>query len=328
MEHPGNVTLLVSRPKGSDLVVKTAQLPSLDMTQESKYDVWVYPHGDDTACKRLVDCANKYLHGEKKESNAHFEKRMALQKFCSGREHTAMPKPTGICFDRNKLTAEQLSELEKIEAECSPDQRAVLDNIYSCQSAVHVVQGPPGSGKTWFAAKILVPILNIFGLKANCYASSNAATDAFADNISLKLKPIRYHDPPKERSIGIERVSSAEPTAEFRLKNADYVITTCSNAADKRLRRCTNPRVVIIDDAGRSRELETLMALYHNLESADMFIILGDANQSLVVPTLHHRVNDDDPSSPPYNEFAPQLATSFMARQIANGISHSTFTKI
>ena len=431
MEHPGNLTLLVSRPKDSDLVVKTAKFPSLAMTQESKYDVWLYPHGDDRACKRLVDCANKYLHGDEEESNEHFEKRMALQKFCSGREHTAMPKPTEISFDRNKLTAEQLAELETIEAGCSPDQRAVLDKIYSCQSAVHVVQGPPGTGKTSFAAARLVPILNIFGLKANCYAPSNAATDVFARSIPKELKPVRYHGLGRERlgisnfgevnngnpvpipdegisedevvwisvltaatmsqswltpgkmnrpnfhlnalhirafqragimdeelvlsrslpatvpakylkwaryfyKLGMDKddFKDEEHVSKFRdltmelfhhtLDAANFVVTTCSNAADETLRKHTAPHVVIVDEAAVSKELETIMSMYHNLGSASLFITLGDHKQlPPTVPSLHMKLERDDDGSPPYNIFAPQLNTSLMARLLDSGMDYS-----
>ena len=441
VEHPGTVVLIVTRPAGSEQQVNVAKYPSPDMRAESDYSVWLYPQGSDMYCKQLINCANKILHGEEDEDEKQLLKRQCLQKFCAGFDFSSHPRPPANLFDKFKLSDEQRRKLEILEARCSEDQRAALEKIYSCSSTVNMIQGLPGTGKTTFAADILISIFEIFSLKANCYASSNAATDAFAGKVSLKLKPIRYHDPPMEWSIGINRVSSAEPTAEIppcdnatatlseeqmvwmqayndaassmswniptelqypnfssrglhvralqraklmdkdgqmsdalpkdvpeaylpwarqyyrldervtkppkegdedkptfcqltlrlfddTLKSADYVVTTCGNAADKRLRRCTNPRVVIIDEAGSARELETLMVMYHNLESADMFIILGDANQSPVVPSLHHKLNDDDPNSPPYNIFAPQLATSLMARQIANGIRHSTFTKI
>ena len=199
VEHPGTLTLLVTRPKDNTFIVQTAKFPSLDMTQESHYQVWVYPHGNDTSCKRIVDATNEYLHGSPEESSEATEKRMSLQKFFSGREHTALPKPKGNLFNRSNLIAEQLFELKRLKATCSPDQRAVLDKIYLCQSAVHMVQGPPGTGKTSFAARILVPILNIFDLKANCYASSNAATDVFARTIPKELRAIRYHGLGKEK---------------------------------------------------------------------------------------------------------------------------------
>lgn len=434
VEHPGTLTLLVTRPKDNDFIVQTANFPSLGMTQESCYKVWVYPHGDDRPCKRLIDCAKEYLHGEPGERAEHIEKRISMQKFCSGLEHTAMPKPLGNPFDRSKLTAEQRLELEILEARCWPDQRAVLDNIFSCQSAVHMVKGPPGSEKTSFAAQILVPILNLFGLKANCYASSNAATDVFAKEVPSKLRPIRYHGLVKEKlgvneynqvehrsnvpiydaeamsqdglvwmtsltaattsrswltpgkmerpnfmsnalyirafqharvmnadgvlarslpatvhpeymmwarsfyKLGTDKPDNKEGERMSRFKElteklfedtldaAEFVITTCSNAADKTLRKHTAPHVVIIDDAGVAKELETLMAMYHNLSSAWLFIILGNPYQHPIVPSFRHKLNKDEPNSRPYNIFATQLATSFMARQINNGIRHSTFT--
>ena len=53
-----------------------------------------------------------------------------------------------------------------------------------------MIQGPPGTGKTTSAANILIPILSIFGLDADCYASSNAATELLAGKISKELKNI------------------------------------------------------------------------------------------------------------------------------------------
>ena len=405
------------------------------MAQESSYDVWVYPHGDDKACKRLVDCAKKCLHGEPAEDPEHISSRISMQEFCSGRELSSMPKPPQDLFDLSKLTDEKRTELQAIKAHCSPDQLAVLEKIFSCQSAVHMLQGPPGTGKTTFAAETLLPIFDLFGLKANCYASSNAATDVFASKVPPSLSAIRYHglgmekhghdvygyddessDVPqydkqtlsenelvwmtvlsaatvskswltpgkKERPnflslalyirafqrAGImdakrelaktlpetvppqymmwarifyalsedasvnEDGESDQPTFkqltqqlfEDTLNDSSFVITTCSNAADETLRKNTTPHVVIVDEVGVSKELETWMAMYHNLNSACLFIFLGDHKQlPPTVPSLHVKLVADDETSPPYNIFATQLNTSFMARQLDSGMEYSMF---
>ena len=203
----------MTRPLGDDFDVKTAKFPSLDMAKESSYDVWVYPHGEDKACKRLVDCANKYLHGEPAESPEHISSRISMQKFCSGRELSSMPKPPQDLFNLSKLTDEQRTELEAIKAHCSPDQLAVLEKIFSCQSAVHMLQGPPGTGKTTFAAETLLPVFGLFSLKANCYASSNAATDVFAAKVPPSLRAIRYHGFGKEK-LGLEDYGYFEESSD------------------------------------------------------------------------------------------------------------------
>ena len=249
-------------------------------------------------------------------------------------------------FLKSELTSKQRKELDVLEARCSEDQQAALQEIYSCRSRVTIIQGLPGTGKTTFAAKILIGIFKLFGLKTNYYASSDAATDVFVDKSPQELKPMRYHGldmelagvyhaaeqfqkdskPPKEDEPTFRQLTLQ--LFKDTIKHTDCIATPCYLAGEKFFRKSTSPDIVIIDDAGSARELETLMVMYHNLESADMFIILGDSSRSPIVPSLHHKLDENDPNSLPYNIFGPQLATSLMARQIANGIRHGTFTKI
>ena len=79
------------RPQGDEHEVKAAKRPSLNMTEESKHSVWLYPHGNDKSAKRIVDCANKTLHGEPKEDSVHLWKREALQKYSAGLEFSKTP---------------------------------------------------------------------------------------------------------------------------------------------------------------------------------------------------------------------------------------------
>ena len=145
-------------------------------------------------------------------------------------------------------------------------------------------------------------VFKIFGLKTNRYASSNAATDIFASGVPEELTRMRYHD------LGMELTGTYPTATPFRkdakppqkegepsfrqatlqlfkaiIKHADCIATTSHLAREKFFRESTSPDIVIINDAGSARELDTLMVKYHNLKSADMFIILGDSNQSPVV---------------------------------------------
>ncbi len=112
------------------------------------------------------------------------------------------------------------------------------------------------------------------------------------------------------------------------LQSANYIVTTCSNAAVQLLRENTSPKIVIIDEAGVAKETEALLAILHNLSSVVMVIFLGDHNQLRpTVISLYAKLIRDDPTSHPYNIFAPQLSTSLMSRQIENGMPYTMFTK-
>ena len=465
------MVLIATRPAGSTQQVNVAKFPTLEMRAESDHTVWLYPHGSDLPCKRLTNCANKLLYGEPEEDEHHRSMREKLQKFCAGLEYSSVKPPTEKLFDKSRLTSEQLSKLNALEARCSKDQRAALEEIYSEKSWINICQGPPGTGKTTFAAEILLSIFEIFGHKANVYTPSNAACDVFVRKIDAKLKPLRFHglsmeygsvqkgppqprpddnaeapespsdddpkgtlsdrevawmhflryvkpsnawnstarterphygansmytracmlanimdtngqqsislpddvvedflkwarqyyevdprvvrppnaakksqkQPKKARMVDDEDASNEDEEGEeleetFRdltmklfaatLKSTNYVVTTCSNAADHLLRTNTSPVIVIVDEAGVAKELESLLAIYHNLGTVVMVIFIGDHHQlHPTVLSYHAKLDKDDKQSLPFNIFAPQLAESLMGRSIENGMRYTMFTE-
>ena len=519
--YPGSIVLSIRRPVGDEKPVDVAMFSSPDMRAASDYSVWLFPQGGELTVKRLVDGAKKLIYPEPAEKDEHRSRRENLQKFCAGLEFSSIPPPPADLFDKSKLTDEQREKLEKLETQCSESQRVALEEIYLCRSTYNMFQGPPGTGKTTFAAKILLSIFDIFGHKANCYTSSNAACDVFVKKVDPKLKAIRFHGvsmeyagfaagppgslpdhkataapsasaaapltlhaalialaadpsmsaavpsnllaelmafgenllpgdnevawmefaehfmpsvawnstirlerpnygshslwsrardeagftdqegqpsislpdnvpeartklarqyyrldaraekPPKKANVAdakaqdndnqtvqeVVRADAQDNDAQtglqvadtkaqgekdeessFRdlvmkifaetLQNAKYVITTCSNAADEMLRANTEPIIVIIDEAGVSKETEALLSILHNLDSVLMVIFLGDHNQlDPKVLSLHAKLVPGDEKSLPYNNFAAQLATSLMERQIQNGMRYTMFTK-
>ena len=190
--HPGSIVLSIRRPVGDEKLVDVAVFPSPNMRATSDYSVWLFPQGGELAVKRLVDGAKKLIYPEPEEKDEHRSGRENLQKFCAGLEFSSIPPPPADLFDKSKLTDKQREKLENLEAQCSESQRVALEEIYSCRSTYNMFQGPPGTGKTTFAAKTLLSIFDIFGHKANCYTSSNAACDVFVKKIDPKLKAIRF----------------------------------------------------------------------------------------------------------------------------------------
>ena len=84
------------------------------------------------------------------------------------------------------------------------------------------------------------------------------------------------------------------------------------------------PPKLTVDEAGVSKELETLMAIYHNLGSVLMVVFLGDHLQ--LPPTVLSHLRKLNETDFPYNIFAPQMCMSLMARQIENGHRYTMFT--
>lgn len=52
---------------------------------------------------------------------------------------------------------------------------------------------------------------------------------------------------------------------EDTLRSMKVILATCSNSADKTLAKCFKPKVIIIDEAAKGKELELLLALVHNV---------------------------------------------------------------
>ncbi len=73
------------------------------------HSIWLYPHGNDKSAKRLVDCANKILHGEPKEDSVHLWKREALQKYCAGLEFSKTPQ-----VSRCSMTSSMMSAISEV----------------------------------------------------------------------------------------------------------------------------------------------------------------------------------------------------------------------
>ena len=73
------------------------------------HSIWLYPCGSDKSAKRLVDRANKILHGELKEDSVHLLEREALQKYCSDLEFSKTPQ-----VSRCSMTSSMMSAISEV----------------------------------------------------------------------------------------------------------------------------------------------------------------------------------------------------------------------
>ena len=113
---------------------------------------------------------------------------------------------------------------------------------------------------------------------------------------------------------------------EDALQDANFVITTCYNAANDTLRTFPQPTIVIIDEAGLAIELETLMATDYDLGLVIMVMISSHHHRRDQLSHLCKLVNTDRHSLS-HNNFAPQICMSLMARQIEDGMEYTMCTK-
>lgn len=90
---------------------------------------------------------------------------------------------------------------------------------------------------------------------------------------------------------------------------------TCSNAGSPILKSATKPRVVLIDEAGRAKELEILLCVYSNLSSLEIAILMSDSTQ-LEPTVISRRLKVIEELRPGLLEhiFAEQMSVSLMER--------------
>ncbi|KAK4697257.1 hypothetical protein P7C71_g783, partial [Lecanoromycetidae sp. Uapishka_2] len=111
-------------------------------------------------------------------------------------------------------------------------------------------------------------------------------------------------------TLGSETTKVLEDT----IRSMKVILATCNNSADNTLRKCFKPKVIVIDDAAKGKELELLLALVHNIESVILVVYLGDPLQLPPTVTSRFLTVKNIKDGQPVNVFAKQLMLSHMTR--------------
>ena len=142
----GDLTLLVWRPDWDDREIPVAPRPGPGMSQYSSVYIRLYPTVNSKAHKRQVACAHDIMF----ESGSHLD---YLRKLLPGNDFSKQRDPQ--YFLRDDLEEGAHQQLTAIHDWMTPDQQAMLEQVFYSGNKIACVQGPPGTGKTVFAAILM-----------------------------------------------------------------------------------------------------------------------------------------------------------------------------
>ena len=211
---------------------------------------------------------------------------------------TKIVQPSGVCLSEEVSDSDVQSDFVNITALNENQNTAVK---YALSRKVSMILGPPGTGKTEVACRIVRQILNTG--KHKCIlvvAETNVAVDNLTRRLRNHVSVVRIgpnegvDNDLYEVSLEGQMARIAEKEAKrlkirdqqgiihdnTRLTNkvlaaADVILTTCSGAGDVRLDNYRFP-FVLVDEATQTLETTLLCSLTHG---AEHLVLIGDPKQ-------------------------------------------------
>ena len=220
-----------------------------------------------------------------------------------------------ILFQENTLS-KLVTSIDEF-GDLNQSQIKALNNIFS--NVLNLIQGPPGSGKTFLSTFIAYNIFKFRKSKEDkillCSPSNSAADNLASNLIKLnrvlrnKMKIIRIYSKSREfvkiekeienvsfhklldKKIDEENIVLAskgviEENIEKIVNDVDIVISTCSTSWDDRIKSYDFP-FVIIDEVTQCCEIESLISITHGCKH---LTLIGDQKQ-LGPVILHPKAN-------------------------------------
>lgn len=215
----GNVTLIVRRPFADEDPIEAMPFQA-EQPLPITHDVQIKLNSSDLSARRLVNGINRLYEGKKPIHLAmqrllmgmDFTPTQILSQYTDDPRKEPAPKPSPntsvqyrpILEEIQDYSPEIQADIVALLAKLDPSQRAAFDILWETPSFFSVVTGPPGTGKSHFAAVFTV-ILRKLNRRPLVCAPSNAAVDVVMEKVkdhAPELKPIRFH------SVNIESLAT------------------------------------------------------------------------------------------------------------------------
>lgn len=214
----GSITLFVRRPYADEDDIQTMPFRVEQVTLIS-HDVQIKLASSDLSARRIVNSINRLYNGKEPIHRAMQRLLMGMDytptqipsKYTDAAQKEPAPKPSpGSSVQYRPILEEIKDNYPEIQADVlallaklDPSQRVAFDVLWETPSFFSVVTGPPGTGKSHFAA-IFTAVLRKLNHRTLICAPSNAAVDAVMEKVmdhAPELKPIRFH------SVNIESLA-------------------------------------------------------------------------------------------------------------------------
>lgn len=285
----GNVTLIVRRPLADEDPIEAMPFQA-EQSMPISHDVQIKLNSSDLFARRLVNGINRLYEGKEPIHRA-------MQRLLMGMDFTPTQIPSQYTDDPQKEPAPKPSAdpsvqyrpiLEEIQdyspeiqadivallAKLDPSQRAAFDVFWETPSFFSVVTGPPGTGKSHFAA-VFAAVLRKLNRRPLVCAPSNAAVDAVMEKVkeyAPELKPIRFH------SVNIESLATTRQAGKAqRSRDTRDCSKLATENGDESIIQPTKPDDPTVKAADSQKEEDDAAAVvtYANLVSG----LIGQASK-------------------------------------------------
>jgi len=284
----GNVTLFVRRPYADEDDIEAMPLRA-EQAMLISHGVQVKLNSSDLSARRLVDGINRLYNGKEPIHRAMQRLVMGMDfaptqippKYSSQSDAPQEQSAPATSENPNAQYRPILEEIQNYSLQIQADVLALLKKLDLSQRAAFdvlwetpffsVVTGPPGTGKSHFAA-IFSAILRHLGSRVLICAPSSAAVDAVMEKINgqaPELKPIRFHSLNIE-SLAIKREAGNAQRSRDTKDYSKMATEKGDESADKK-----QPIGIATDNpAAKAESIETVR---NKVQSIDSSISSDDA---------------------------------------------------